>query len=118
MIICRTPFRLSFFGGGTDYPAWYRAYGGFNHVRFLPNGEIVVAPLTLSAGRIQEFKAHLLLLYTGIMRTAADVADSYAQDIKSRGRQLRLMQAMVREGIDILRGEKDIEAFGHLLHDA
>lgn len=28
MIICRTPFRISFFGGGTDYPAWYRAYGG------------------------------------------------------------------------------------------
>ena len=25
MIICRTPFRISFFGGGTDYPGWYRA---------------------------------------------------------------------------------------------
>ena len=24
MIICRTPFRISFFGGGTDYPVWYR----------------------------------------------------------------------------------------------
>lgn len=23
MIISRTPFRMSFFGGGTDYPAWY-----------------------------------------------------------------------------------------------
>lgn len=28
MIISRTPFRVSFFGGGTDYPAWYRAHGG------------------------------------------------------------------------------------------
>jgi D-glycero-alpha-D-manno-heptose-7-phosphate kinase len=28
MIISRTPFRLSFFGGGTDYPAWYRQHGG------------------------------------------------------------------------------------------
>src|SRR5215475_8051744 len=28
MIICRTPFRISFFGGGTDYPAWYRTHGG------------------------------------------------------------------------------------------
>ena len=28
MIICRTPFRISFFGGGTDYPDWYRAHGG------------------------------------------------------------------------------------------
>lgn len=28
MIICRTPFRVSFFGGGSDYPAWYRQNGG------------------------------------------------------------------------------------------
>jgi len=28
MIICRTPYRISFFGGGTDYPAWYRQHGG------------------------------------------------------------------------------------------
>lgn len=28
MIITRTPFRISFFGGGTDYPAWYRRHGG------------------------------------------------------------------------------------------
>ena len=28
MIISRTPFRISFFGGGTDYPLWFRQYGG------------------------------------------------------------------------------------------
>jgi D-glycero-alpha-D-manno-heptose-7-phosphate kinase len=28
MIISRTPFRISFFGGGTDYPDWYRRHGG------------------------------------------------------------------------------------------
>jgi D-glycero-alpha-D-manno-heptose-7-phosphate kinase len=28
MIITRTPFRISFFGGGTDYPAWYKNHGG------------------------------------------------------------------------------------------
>ncbi|OGW85597.1 MAG: kinase [Omnitrophica bacterium RIFCSPLOWO2_01_FULL_45_10b] len=28
MIITRTPFRISFFGGGTDYPAWYQKHGG------------------------------------------------------------------------------------------
>lgn len=48
MIICRTPFRISFFGGGTDFPAWYGKYGGsvisttidkycFINVRNLPN---------------------------------------------------------------------------------
>jgi D-glycero-alpha-D-manno-heptose-7-phosphate kinase len=28
VIISRTPFRISFFGGGTDYPAWYRDHDG------------------------------------------------------------------------------------------
>ncbi|WP_341895239.1 kinase [Ferrovibrio terrae] len=28
MIICRTPFRVSFFGGGTDYPTWFQQNGG------------------------------------------------------------------------------------------
>ncbi len=28
MIITRTPFRISFFGGGTDYPAWFQEHGG------------------------------------------------------------------------------------------
>lgn len=28
MIITRTPYRISLFGGGTDYPSWYREHGG------------------------------------------------------------------------------------------
>jgi D-glycero-alpha-D-manno-heptose-7-phosphate kinase len=28
MIITRTPFRISFFGGGSDYPVYYREHGG------------------------------------------------------------------------------------------
>lgn len=47
MIITRTPFRISFFGGGTDYPVWYREHGGavistsinkycYLNVRYLP----------------------------------------------------------------------------------
>ena len=47
MIITRTPFRVSLFGGGTDFRAWYREHGGlvvsaainkycYVHVRYLP----------------------------------------------------------------------------------
>lgn len=28
MIISKTPYRISFFGGGSDYPEWYKKYGG------------------------------------------------------------------------------------------
>src|SRR5690242_8521562 len=32
MIISRTPFRISFFGGGTDYTPWFREHGGMSLV--------------------------------------------------------------------------------------
>jgi len=28
LIISKTPYRISFFGGGTDYPIWYKKFGG------------------------------------------------------------------------------------------
>ena len=28
MIITKTPYRISFFGGGTDHPLWFKENGG------------------------------------------------------------------------------------------
>src|SRR5207237_8879916 len=94
------------------------AYGGLRHVRFHPDGEIASNPLILPPGRVAELKAHLLLFYTGIARTAADVARSYVVGIESRRRQLRIMKELVDESIDLLASGTDICAFGELLHEA
>lgn len=94
------------------------AYGGFKHVRFLPNGEIAVVPMILPPARQAELISHLLLFYTGIVRTASDIARSYATELDVRGRQLRMIKDLVGEGIHILTDGKDIEVFGHLLHEA
>jgi D-glycero-alpha-D-manno-heptose-7-phosphate kinase len=94
------------------------AYGGLRHVRFETNGEIVAAPVVLPTARLAELQAHLMLFYTGIVRTASDVAKSYVEGIDSRRRQLRLLQELVEESIDILTSGKDIRVFGELLHEA
>jgi D-glycero-alpha-D-manno-heptose-7-phosphate kinase len=94
------------------------AYGGLRHVRFETNGEIVASPVILPPERVAELQSHLMLFYTGIVRTASDVAQTYVQDIDSRRRQLRLLQELVEESIDILTGGKDIRVFGELLHEA
>src|SRR5437870_2397364 len=57
------------------------AYGGFNHITFLPNGEISVRSVTLTPERIRELNSHLMLFYTGIKRTAANIAESYVNGI-------------------------------------
>jgi D-glycero-alpha-D-manno-heptose-7-phosphate kinase len=94
------------------------AHGGFRHVLFHPDGEITINPLPLPPERVAELKSHLMLFYTGIARTAADVARSYVHGIESRRRQLRIMKELVEESIDILASGTDIRAFGDLLHEA
>jgi D-glycero-alpha-D-manno-heptose-7-phosphate kinase len=59
-----------------------------------------------------------MLLYTGVKRTASDVANSYIQDLDGRRRQLRIMKDLVEEGIAILTSTQDLTAFGELLHEA
>jgi D-glycero-alpha-D-manno-heptose-7-phosphate kinase len=94
------------------------AYGGLRHVRFQTDGEIEVSPVVLPAGRIAELQSHLMLVYTGIARTAADIANSFVPQIESRRRQLRLMKQMVDEAIEILTGGVNLIAFGELLHES
>jgi D-glycero-alpha-D-manno-heptose-7-phosphate kinase len=94
------------------------AYGGFRHVKFQQDGKIEVNPVVLPAGRVAELKSHLMLVYTGIARTAADVARTYVEGIESRRRQLRIMKELVDESLDILSSGMDMCAFGDLLHEA
>ena len=94
------------------------AYGGLKHVRFLPNGEIFAQPVVAPADRIDELNRWLMLFYTGIKRTASDVADSYAADLDSRRRQLRLMHNLVDESLAIISGCGELAPIGELLHRA
>lgn len=94
------------------------AYGGFNHVSFLPSEQIIVKPMTLSRERINELESHLMLFYTGIKRTASMVAQTYTRDIDDKEAQLRALSDMVKEGIAILGGGQDIARFGSTLHEA
>lgn len=94
------------------------AYGGFNHINFLENGDFVVRPMVLPADRVRELNAHLMLFYTGIKRTASTVAESYANGIDDKRRQLRVMKDLVDEAVSILSSGRDLAAFGELLHEA
>lgn len=94
------------------------AYGGFNHVRFLPSGEIAVRPIVMPPDRMAALNDHVMLFYTGIKRTASDIASSYVHDVEPRRRQLRILHDLVEEGISILSSQKDLAQFGELLHEA
>jgi D-glycero-alpha-D-manno-heptose-7-phosphate kinase len=93
------------------------AFGGFNHVVFSQDGEISVKPVTLSGERLRELSSHLMLFYTGIERTASDIAGSYVADVDGKRSQLRIMKGLVEESLAVLNNGQDINAFGALLDE-
>lgn len=93
------------------------AYGGINHIVFHKNGEFEVHPMILPRDRVQELNSHLMLFYTGIKRTASNVADSYVNEIQSKKKLLNKIHEMVEKGINILQNN-NICDFGELLHEA
>lgn len=93
------------------------AHGGLNHVRFDPDGSIAVQPVTIAAERLDELNRHLMLFFTGVQRTASDVASSYVGNLDAYSPQLHQMHRMVDRSLEIVRGSEDLEAFGELLHE-
>jgi D-glycero-alpha-D-manno-heptose-7-phosphate kinase len=93
------------------------AYGGLNRIHFLPNGDFSVHPMTISRQRLAELNSHLMLFYTGIKRTASDVASSFVNGMEKRTKPLKRLLDCVEESCRILNGKSDLAAFGKLLHE-
>ncbi len=94
------------------------AYGGLNHICFSKDNTFDIQPLTIPDERKEELTDHLMLFYTGVKRTASDVARSYTDDTEARRDQLTKIGELVNESILILKNEQDISYFGELLHEA
>lgn len=94
------------------------ALGGLRYVQFHTDGRITADPLPLPTERVEELRSHLMLFYTGIVRNASEIAQTYVPKLESRRRELLAMRRMVEESLDILVGGLDLTAFGRLLHEA
>jgi D-glycero-alpha-D-manno-heptose-7-phosphate kinase len=94
------------------------SYGGLNHILFQTNGDISVRPVTVPQERLEELNSHLMLFYTGIMRTASEVAKTNLEDLESKSEHLNALKDMVAEAISILCSNRCICHFGELLHRA
>jgi|AGTN01.1.fsa_nt_gi Predicted kinase related to galactokinase and mevalonate kinase len=94
------------------------AYGGLNHIRFLPNGDIRVEPLPLLPSRLAALENNLMLFYTGRSRFASEVAAKVIENIQGRKADtiLRKMSTLVPEALSLLSSNGDLDDFGRLLH--
>lgn len=90
------------------------AYGGFNRIDF--GDDIKVTPVSLKPERLEELQSYLMLIYSGISRTASHLAGELIENIPLKNKELKAMYDMVAEGISILQGNGSIVEFGKLLH--
>lgn len=93
------------------------AYGGFNHIQFGRDGDIQVRPIPLSRDRLNELNAHLMLFYTGIVRTASWIAEGVVKEIPKSEALLRRCSGLVTEALSVLTSRGDLSPLGELLHE-
>ncbi|MHB1947010.1 MAG: GHMP family kinase ATP-binding protein [Gammaproteobacteria bacterium] len=94
------------------------AYGGLNKIQIQMDGQFEVSPVILPDKRMKDLQDHLLMFFTGISRTASDIAGEKIKSIPQKKAELSAMQQMVDEAIRIVREDQDITNFGHLLHES
>ena len=69
MVISQTPYRISLFGGGTDYPDWYLRHGG------MVLSTTIDKYIYISCRQLPPFFEHNLRLVYSIVETVNSVAD-------------------------------------------
>ncbi|HXF67604.1 MAG TPA: kinase [Burkholderiales bacterium] len=95
------------------------AFGGFNRIEFRRDGSFDVAPIVLPPERLALLQSHLMLCFTGLARTASEVAKSKIENLDKHAQELDRMKAMVDEAISVLQSRSaPIEDFGRLLHES
>lgn len=103
---------------GSQDQVW-AAYGGMNHIKFLPDGSFDVRPLIIRPKRREKFLGSLMLFFTGLSRFASEVAAKQIDNIKSRRVQLTDVAAMTDEAMAILGSDtSDLRDLGRLLHES
>jgi D-glycero-alpha-D-manno-heptose-7-phosphate kinase len=84
---------LGLAGGRQDQYA--AAFGGWNHLVFRPDGQVVVHPLRLPTDVMNELESTMLLYDTGISRSSAEIIDGQVTGIRAdSGRPLDAMHEL------------------------
>ncbi len=94
------------------------AHGGFNRITFGGPEGIDVRPILASSETKDLLQNRLMLFFTGLSRTASEVAQEQVRVTPQKEKELRTMLGMVDEAEKILNGPpKNLDDFGNLLHE-
>lgn len=96
------------------------AYGGLQYIQFNPDGTVFTDPILCKPETRRTLQSRLLMLYTGITRSADNILQeqkSNTQSDQSKRSTLSQMTQMARD-LRVALGNDDLDAFGEILHEA
>jgi D-glycero-alpha-D-manno-heptose-7-phosphate kinase len=95
------------------------AYGGLQYIQFNPDGSVFVDPVVCAPATRRTLESGLLLLYTGITRSADSILAEQAGNMATGPCRTRLRRLVQLAG-DLRRAlmANDVRAFGEILHES
>lgn len=102
------------FVGSQDQSA--ATYGGFNHIRFLQNGDIKIKKINFTRNELKKLQNKLLLFHTGIFRIADKISKTYVKKLPLKINELDKINGHVEKALDLLKNKK-FDDFGQLLDE-
>ena len=103
---------------GSQDQVW-AAHGGFNKIRFHPDGSFDVLPVALAPDRLDLLKRSLVLFFTGVSRSGTELAAKQINRLEKGEVDLHNVAALVDEAVNVLATAADpIQRFGELLHES
>ena len=94
------------------------AYGGLQHIQFNSDESVYIDPIICLTETKKEFERRLLLLYTGMTRSASSILSVQSKNMQNEKKKRETMDKMVsltRDMQDDLRKNK-VNSIGKLLH--
>lgn len=94
------------------------AFGGLKRIDFPTERTFDVSQIIIGEERLTALQDHLMLFFTGLSRTASEIAADQINATPKKTQELRAMYEMVNEAIRLLQSREDLAAFGRLLHES
>lgn len=95
------------------------AVGGLNLIEFRPDDTVGIAPVICQPETLRHLQSSLLMLYTGVTRSASGVLREQAAEVASSAAKTAALKRMVQLCY-VLRDEiqsDNLSAFGEVLHE-
>lgn len=95
------------------------AFGGLNKIEFSNSHQISVEPIVIDTKKLDLLQNHLILIFTGLARSASEIAEEQIKNTHQKKEELKTMQQMVGHAIKILQNNPtNLDDFGRLLNES